>query len=111
MYIQSINFCQQHGYAKKNLKKAALLETQTGNANVNENQPTFRGAKGGTLGILAGAAIGAIGAAAIIATGGLAGVVAAAGYTSTVAAGAASCTHIGGIAGSLIEDGINHKDK
>lgn len=111
MKVQSINCYQQHlSHARKNVEKMKSLESKT-NASVDDNQVAFKGAKGGALGVIAGATVGALGAAAIITTGGLAGIVAAVGYGSTVAAGAASCTHLGGIAGSIIEDKLDNEDK
>lgn len=101
MKISAINTYNQN-YSRKNITKVNVQKKEKQTANT--NSIAFKGDKGGAIGIVAGAALGALGAAAIIATGGLAGVVAAIGYSSTVAAGAASCTHIGGIAGSIIED-------
>ena len=106
MKIQAINRSQRYNYAKRNTMSNRPEEAKLQNRNTNI---TFKGAKGGALGIVVGAATGALAAAAIIATGGLAGVVAAVGYGSTVAAGAASMTHLGGIAGSIIEDKIDGK--
>ncbi len=107
MKIQAINQYQRYNYVKKNNIKNKTEEPNLQNKNTNL---TFKGAKGGALGILAGAATGALAAVAIVATGGLAGVVAAVGYGSTIACGAASMTHIGGIAGSIIEDKLDSKN-
>ena len=106
MKIQAINSYQYQGQARKNVVKASNTERQS-YLNTKDKQMTFKGAKGGAIGIFAGAVMGAIGTAAIIATGGLAGVVAAVGYGSTIIGGAASCTHLGGIAGSIIEDKLD----
>ena len=111
MMIQPVNLYQKQGvYAKRN-KVGVKFSANDGSQNENCKQVAFKGGKGGAIGIVAGAALGALGAAAIIATGGLAGVVAAVGYGSTVAAGAASCTHLGGIAGSIIEDHLGDDKK
>ena len=107
MRIQAINQYPLHSCVKRNAVKNQTNGQNLQNQSV--SQPSFKGEKGGVIGILAGATIGALGAAAIIATGGLAGVVAAVGYGSTVVAGAASCTHIGGIAGSILEDKLDDK--
>lgn len=106
MKIQAINSYQHQGHARKNVVRASNTERQS-YLNTKDKQMAFKGAKGGAVGILAGAVMGAIGTAAIIATGGLAGVVAAVGYGSTIIGGAASCTHLGGIAGSIIEDKLD----
>lgn len=105
MKIYSINGIQQQNYAKTKMTKSA---NQTSPAASNL-QLSFKGTKGGLWGIVTGAATGAGLAALTIATGGLAGVVAAVGVTSTIVGGAAAGTHIGGIAGSIIEDTLDNK--
>lgn len=107
MKIHAVNISQQN-YTRNNYVK---LNSNTSKQESIKylNNTTFKGDRGGAIGILAGAALGALGTAFVIATGGLAGVVAAVGYGATVTAGAASCTHLGGIAGSIIEDKIEGK--
>ena len=103
MKIQAINSYQHQGHARKNVVRASNTERQS-YLNTHSNQPSFKGTKGGLIGILSGAAAGAGLAAFTVLTGGLAGVVAAVGMAGTVIGGAAAGTHIGGIAGSIIED-------
>ena len=105
MRIQAIN---QSVYQKiqprrtvKNIRQEQTLPE------TNSAQVAFKGEKGALLGILGGAAVGALGVAAIVATGGLAGAVAAVGLSGTMVGGAAAGTHIGGIIGSEIEDKLN----
>ena len=72
--------------------------------------PSFNGDRGAVIGILGGFLAGAGITALTIATGGLAGIVAAVGSASaTTIAGGAACTHLGGIAGALIEDHLDKK--
>ena len=105
MRIQAINQNLYQTTQKRNIVKSKNLQQTLPSAN--QPQVAFKGTKGGVLGILGGAAIGALGAAAIVATGGLAGVVAAVGLSGTVVGGAAAGTHLGGIVGSLIEDKLD----
>lgn len=105
MKIYSVNTIQPKSYARPVLKKVNEKQPQISD----NNQPAFKGDKGAVIGILSGAALGAGIAAATVLTGGLAGVVAAVGLTGTIGAGAAAGTHIGGIAGSIIEDKLNDK--
>lgn len=108
MKIYSVNTIQPRNYSKPMLKKTNEVKSQFLEKN-NNNQLVFKGDKGAVIGILSGAALGAGIAAATVLTGGLAGVVAAVGLTGTIGAGAAAGTHIGGIAGSIIEDKLNDK--
>lgn len=108
MRIQAINQNLYQTTQKRNIVKSKNLQQTLPSAN--QPQVAFKGTKGGVLGILGGAAIGALGAAAIVATGGLAGVVAAVGLSGTVVGGAAAGTHLGGIVGSLIEDKLDNDD-
>ena len=105
MRIQAINQNLYQTTQKRNIVKSKNLQQTLPSAN--QPQVAFKGTKGGVLGILGGAAIGALGAAAIVATGGLAGVVAAVGLSGNVVGGAAAGTHLGGIVGSLIEDKLD----
>ena len=109
MRIQAINQNVYQTTQKRNIVKSKNQQQALPSAN--QAQVAFKGTKGGLLGILGGAAIGAIGAAAIVATGGLAGVVAAVGLSVTLGGDAAAGTHLGGIAGSLIEDKLDNDDK
>lgn len=101
MRVLSVNSAQSV-YQKRNLqiKQQHLQKNELKTHTV----PNFRGGTGATVGILSGAAIGAITAAAIIATGGLAAPVAAVGLGGVICGGAGAGTHIGGILGSIIED-------
>lgn len=110
MKIQAINSYQCQGLNRKNVVKATNTERQS-YLNTKDKQMSFKGAKGGAIGILAGAATGAGLAALTVLTGGLAGVVAAVGMAGTVISGAAAGTHIGGIAGSIIEDKLEKDDE
>ena len=105
MRIQAINQNLYHGVQARRVKNVRQEQTLP----IKSDSVSFRGEKGGVIGILSGAALGALGAAAIVATGGLAGVVAAVGLSGTMVGGAAACTHIGGIVGSAIEDKLNDK--
>ena len=109
MRIQAINQNMYQTTQKRNVAKSRNQQQALPSAN--QPQVAFKGTKGGLLGILGGAAIGALGAVAIVATGGLAGAVAAVGLSGTVVGGAAAGTHLGGIAGSLIEDKLDNDDK
>ena len=92
-------------YNTQNSASRQVIEKQ--NPRTTQKNVTFKGDTGAVIGVLGGAAVGALAAAAIIATGGLAGVVAAIGTGSTIACGAGACTHLGGIAGNIIEENIN----
>ena len=88
-------------------------QTKLLNANyrpTNSIRPVFKGDRGATIGIAAGFLAGAGLTALIIATGGLASIVAAVGAGTTAVGGGAACTHLGGIAGGLIEDHLDKKD-
>lgn len=106
MKIYSVNTIQPRNYSKPMLKKTNEVKSQLPEKN-NNNQLTFKGDKGAVIGILSGAALGAGIAAATILTGGLATAVAVVGVTGTIGAGAAAGTHLGGIAGSIIEDKLD----
>lgn len=98
----------------KKLKQEELLKNirqEQTLPEANSAQVTFKGEKGALLGILGGAALGALGAAVVVATGGLAGAVAAVGLSGTMVGGAAAGTHIGGIVGSEIEDKLDDDKK
>ena len=89
MKIYAIN-SEYKTYSRKNLAK---VNTQKIKKQSNDmSNVTFRGGKGGAIGIVAGAAL----LSAMHAQGLL--------DDCTDTQGAASCTHIGGIAGSIIED-------
>lgn len=105
MRIQAIN---QNVYQKTQTRRTVrnVRQEQT-LPETNSAQVAFKGEKGALLGILGGAALGALGVAAVVATGGLAGAVAAVGLSGTMVGGAAAGTHIGGIVGSEIEDKLN----
>ena len=96
-------------YNTQNSTRKQVIEKQ--NPRIAQKNVNFKGDTGAVIGIWGGAAIGALVTAAVIATGGLAGVVAAIGTGSTIACGAGACTHLGGIAGSIIEENINKNGK
>ena len=108
MRIQAINHTLNYKVQTKRIIKNNKQE-QTSPIE-NGTQPAFKGTKGGVIGILGGAALGALGAAVIVATGGLAGAVAAVGLSGTMVGGAAAGTHLGGIVGSAIEDKLDEDD-
>lgn len=109
MRIQAINQnVYQKTQARRTVKNVRQEQTLP---ETNSAQVAFKGEKGALLGILGGAALGALGAAVVVATGGLAGAVAAVGLSGTMVGGAAAGTHIGGIVGSEIEDKLDDDKK
>ena len=76
----------------------------------NSTNPSFKGDRGAVIGMAAGFLAGAGLTALTIATGGLAGIVAAVGAGATTVAGGAACTHLGGIAGGLLEEHLDKSD-
>lgn len=111
MKIYSVGSTNYQNYQKRNYTKIQLRE-QGGlqKQHKAQNQIAFQGTKGGLLGILGGATIGLVAAAAIVATGGAAAAIAAVGLPGVLAGGAAAGTHVGGIAGSIIEEKLSEDD-
>lgn len=109
MRVQAINQSVYSSYVRKNasIRKVEGQELPRANA----SQVAFKGDKGALWGILGGALTGAGLVAATVLTGGLAGIVAAVGTTGAIATGAAAGTHIGGIAGSIIEESLSNEKK
>lgn len=110
MNIQPINSINHPCYLKKNVgvRNANLLTKQN---NAVYYTPSFKGDDGAAIGIISGAALGALTAAIIVASGGLAAPVAAYGLGTVITMGAGAGTHAGGIIGGIIEEKLNKSDK
>lgn len=102
MRVSSINYFQPNKISCR--KQTNRMSAQKVTSNI---QPNFKGEKGAVMGIVAGAFIGAIGAAVVVATGGLAGIP----LGTVLVGGAGAGTHAGGILGSIIEDSSDSKKK
>ncbi len=99
-------------YSRKSVVKPQIQRNESlQTPQKTSNDVSFQGTKGGLLGILSGAAIGLTTAAVIVATGGAAAAIAAVGIPGVLAGGAAAGTHVGGIAGSIIEEKLNEDKK